>query len=1525
MTSSNIYLSLPTHPFLTILLLSSLIVISPVSGSRIVDDPYQSSSSPPEEDDNDVEEYDPYDFTVHDVNVMSDYSNKCAPRSWSQWTACNAPNCGEEGISMRKQRSRNCHVEIQQRYCIRTCDGVDDPYQSIIGQSLGEVMADDDEKDDEIKDEQDEDEDLIYVPGQPDRNYFEDDIQREFDELRLMGYSFGNTYRNLEDGTSVLSNTGPSKNNGFQNEEPLSDYFSDSGLTADTYKVNQLGSSEKKWKHYNEYNHDPDGTIDNGFMPHQQNLVTTGYKTDEVSNDDDSENLRGVQSTDDPDKSDKSFFGDSDSEKEVEKKTGEIKSYVSEETLARENGGKNYDQYEDNEDEKYAHGYYAEKKDDYNDVQEDYHYDEKEDGEDDSAEIALSSDDWILEDIVQESNYDLSKDLIINDIDMVQDSSAKKYSDTEKLTEREEVALLAILEGKLEFQESLNGWDVQSLSVPETSGEALSSFSLGSNLGMINGTLGNKKTNTKPNYTNNKRVRTSYKDRCLHLWKSGNTKSGNWTGCCDKMDYRFKLEWVKSPPSGLTCPPKIRKEKCQKKDDCSTCRYGEWGKWRKCSVKCGGGHMSRFRQVITGASMCDEVVETRACSSQPCQCVVSEWSDWSDTCSTECQNAHATDTRSRTRHIVENPGSTTCPDLSETEPCDLADCCKYTEWGDWESCVNSCGDVEGAVQMRHRLLSSVWIKEQCKESLQHVMFDKNIQSECSFRCPTDPKKCYVSDWTEFSSCSSSCGDTDEPPYMTRQRSVLLTAPQLECPPLSETKPCNPPPPICTETCQVTEWSKWSNCDEECGPGTQTRTREVVKTSADERACPKLEERRECDSAVLENVAKTNREFAYKVKLGALTKGSKIVAEGYFSGLNAGVSWINLETDDRDTVFRLALRYDGRVENMEIVAQKKIVISTIYDKAWKFIPPYVDMPDFAPGNMTFTISVQDTFEVDVTCGVNKVLNIKSNVGTANSTRISRIALRRTYPQTLLWNRDLKLIEQQCVAVDCVVSEWGEWTVVQNRRARRRHVIVKPNTLGEQCPPLIESEECTYSTCPAEDCQVSHWSDWSECQVSCLSEGMDEKRVYQTRTRSITVQPDKEGEKCPSLMEQRPCDPKPPACNIDCEVGEWGEWDFLTTEKGSAIRQRSRKITVEPENGGKRCPALTESEECTYSTCPAEDCQVSHWSGWSDCKVSCLSEEMDEKKVYQTRLRSITVQPDKRGQKCPSLMEQRPCDPKPPACNIDCKVGDWGDWEFATIEKGAVIQERSREITVESRNGGKKCPSLIEFQDCSEVRCKLDCKLSEWTEYGECSGTCISGDIIPVRKRHMTVLVEPKNGGKNCGTLPEETQKCEQLPKCEEKCPNAEWTEWSACDKECGFGEKTRTRMKKKNSGECVERKDTKKCYLERCKKEKDDCEIGLWADWSSCTPECGSSRKRSRKRNVTMNRRDAICPPDTQTLPCQKIECDKKACPVSEWSEWKPCDCETKKSASERVIEKQGTCKKIIRRRNCEDEECQKRR
>ena len=52
-------------------------------------------------------------------------------------------------------------------------------------------------------------------------------------------------------------------------------------------------------------------------------------------------------------------------------------------------------------------------------------------------------------------------------------------------------------------------------------------------------------------------------------------------------------------------------------------------------------------------------------------------------------------------------------------------------------CINSCGDVEGAMSIRHRMLSSIWIKDQCNDTLKELKFDKGLQSECPFRCPVN--------------------------------------------------------------------------------------------------------------------------------------------------------------------------------------------------------------------------------------------------------------------------------------------------------------------------------------------------------------------------------------------------------------------------------------------------------------------------------------------------------------------------------------------------------------------------------------------------------------------------------------------------------------------------------------------------------------------------------------------------------------------------------------------------------------------
>ena len=466
------------------------------------------------------------------------------------------------------------------------CDETENSYHSIIGQSLGTVLEDEDSAENEVQNEQDEDEDRMYVPGQPDRSYFEDDIQREFDELRQMGYSFGKTYKYLGDQTNFLSGSRPPEDENVQTEIPKlkSDDDTNSGLNANAKNFDKLGSSEETWKHYNEYNHDPDGTIDNGFMPHEQNFVTEIYETEEVPLPDYSEKA-GLQSADEGSKDegskdegskDENFRDDTvntdEGIQDEGEKTGENKSYVSLETAGEENGGKDekdYYGYSQNDDTE-ANDFKYQNEDDLNDKEtfdeenetdvekeneidvddgneddegeydtegandeddedeydnegendeddEDEYDNEGENDEDDEDEFDSegendedNEDEYDTRDNIDEDQDDSSEDALISDDSIVGDEvqKTKSYSSdlsSEKLTEEEEYALIAMLEGKVQFKESLSGWDVQSLSVPDTGGESLSSYSLGSTLGMMNGTLGSQKKFAKSSNGKNKR------------------------------------------------------------------------------------------------------------------------------------------------------------------------------------------------------------------------------------------------------------------------------------------------------------------------------------------------------------------------------------------------------------------------------------------------------------------------------------------------------------------------------------------------------------------------------------------------------------------------------------------------------------------------------------------------------------------------------------------------------------------------------------------------------------------------------------------------------------------------------------------------------------------------------------------------------------------------------------------------------------------------------------------------------------
>jgi hypothetical protein len=95
------------------------------------------------------------------------------------------------------------------------------------------------------------------------------------------------------------------------------------------------------------------------------------------------------------------------------------------------------------------------------------------------------------------------------------------------------------------------------------------------------------------------------------------------------------------------------------------------------------------------------------------------------------------------------------------------------------------------------------------------------------------------------------------------------------------------------------------------------------------------------------------------------------------------------------------------------------------------------------------------------------------------------------------------------VDCVVSEWSNWSECRNgRQHRTRTVLVPPSNGGRVCPPLEEERDCRETV--AVDCVASGFSPWSNCVHG-----------QQSKTRTIVTPASNGGRPCPALTETRAC--------------------------------------------------------------------------------------------------------------------------------------------------------------------------------------------------------------------------------------------------------------------------------------------------------------------------------------------------------------------------------------------------------------------
>lgn len=133
----------------------------------------------------------------------------------------------------------------------------------------------------------------------------------------------------------------------------------------------------------------------------------------------------------------------------------------------------------------------------------------------------------------------------------------------------------------------------------------------------------------------------------------------------------------------------------------------------------------------------------------------------------------------------------------------------------------------------------------------------------------------------------------------------------------------------------------------------------------------------------------------------------------------------------------------------------------------------------------------------------------------------------------------------------------------------------------------------------------------------------------KERSIIVHKIGNGMKCPPLKEIVPCNEQP--CPIDCVTTDWGGWSACGAECGGGVRERSRVVVVDMENGGTPCPSTEQAEACNVQACDA-DCVLDDWVDWSSCSKPC-------NKGVQERVRGVFV-PARGTGECPEpLSDER----------------------------------------------------------------------------------------------------------------------------------------------------------------------------------------------------------------------------------------------------------------------------------------------
>ncbi|KAJ6615658.1 hypothetical protein lerEdw1_015124, partial [Lerista edwardsae] len=340
----------------------------------------------------------------------------------------------------------------------------------------------------------------------------------------------------------------------------------------------------------------------------------------------------------------------------------------------------------------------------------------------------------------------------------------------------------------------------------------------------------------------------------------------------------------------------------------------------------------------------------------------------------------------------------------------------------------------------------------------------------------------------------------------------------------------------------------------------------------------------------------------------------------------------------------------------------------------------------------------------------------------------------------------------------------------------------------------------------------------------------------------------------------------------------------------------------------------ARKCTLP-CP-EDCVMSEWGQWSRCALPCNGSNVRERRAEVMR------QPQD-GKTCPPAVETEPC-----SLNKNCYHYSYNvtgllfnlfpsflDWSTCQLSEKAVCGNGIKTRMLDCvRSSGKSvdlkyCEVLglektWQMNTTCVVECPVNCQLSDWSPWSECSQTCgLAGRMI--RKR--TVIQPFQGDGRPCATQMEQFKPCPVKP-----CYRWQYSQWAECkveDAQCGEGIRARNIScvvfdgTSDDIGKIVDEEfcgeiepvvdGSKKMVLEEpctlpC---PGDCYLKEWSEWSLCQLTCvngedlgfGGTQVRSRAVIIQDMENQHLCPEQAlETRQCNDGQCYEYKWMASPW-------------------------------------------